>query len=99
MCAGSCSRPSVKREISLLDGHTDTLLKEGYPKPHRDRAGAVVHAKLTMRRSRSQRKSYDLRTFDVLENGVGTLVSGELFDWLKRIGIGDRLKGMELSAL
>jgi hypothetical protein len=51
-----------------------------------------------MRRSRSQRKSYDLWTLDVLENGVGTLVSGELFDWLKRIGIGDSLKGMEVSA-
>jgi len=33
-----------------------------------------------MRRSRSQRKTYDLRAFDVLENGVGILVSEELFD-------------------
>jgi hypothetical protein len=36
-----------------------------------------------MRRSGSQKKTYDLRTFDVLKNGVGTLVSGALLDWLK----------------
>jgi hypothetical protein len=36
--------------------------------------------------------------FDVSEDGVGILVGQELFNWLDRIGIGDRLKGVELSA-
>ena len=55
-------------------------------------------AKIRMRAGRSQEKAYDLRIFDVSENGVGILVGEELFDWLGRIGIGDRLKEVELCA-
>ena len=52
-------------------------------------------AKIRMRAGRSQEKVYDLRVFDVSENGVGVLIDSALFDWLERIGIGDRLKEVE----
>jgi len=55
-------------------------------------------AKISMRAGRSQEKGYDLKVFDVSENGVGILVGKELFNWLERIGIGDRLKQVELYA-
>jgi len=55
-------------------------------------------AKIRMRAGRSQEKVYDLRVFDVSENGVGVLIDSALFDWLERIGIGDRLKEVELYA-
>jgi hypothetical protein len=51
-----------------------------------------------MREGRSQENVYDFGVFDVSENGIGVLVGNELFDWLGRIGIGDRIKGVELSA-
>ena len=55
-------------------------------------------AKISMRAGRSQEKVYDFGVFDVSENGVGILVGKELFNWLERIGVGDRLEGVELSA-
>jgi len=55
-------------------------------------------AKIRMRAGRSQEKAYDLEVFDVSENGVGILVGKELSNWLERIGIGDRLKEVELYA-
>ena len=55
-------------------------------------------AKIRMREGQSQENVYDLGVFDVSENGVGILVGQELFNWLEQIGIGDRLKGVELSA-
>jgi len=61
-------------------------------------APLFAKAKVSTGVSGSQEKAYDLRVFDVSENGVGILVGQELFDWLSRIGIGDRLKGVELSA-
>ena len=61
-------------------------------------APLFAKAKVSIRASRSQEKLYDLRVFDVSENGVGILVGEGLFDWLKRIGVGDRLEGVELSA-
>ena len=61
-------------------------------------APLFAKAKISMRAGRSQEKVYDLRVFDVSENGVGILVGKELFDWLERIGIGDRLKEVELYA-
>ncbi len=63
-----------------------------------EREPLFVHAKLTIRISGSQEKSYDLRVFDISENGVGILVSEEQSDLLERIGIGDRLKEVELYA-
>jgi hypothetical protein len=57
-----------------------------------------ARAKIRMRAGRSQEKVYDLRVFDVSENGVGVLIDSALFDWLERIGIGDRLKEVELYA-
>jgi hypothetical protein len=56
-----------------------------------------VHAKVAMRRSGSQKESYDLRVFDISEKGVGILVGQELPGLLERIGIGDRLE-LELYA-
>jgi hypothetical protein len=50
-----------------------------------------------MRAGGSQGKVYDFGVFDVSENGVGIL-GKELFDCLGRIGIGDRLEEVELSA-
>jgi hypothetical protein len=61
-------------------------------------APLFAKANVSIRASRSQEKVYDLRVFDVSENGVGILVDEGLFDWLKRIGIGDKLEGVELSA-
>ena len=55
-------------------------------------------AKIKVRAGRSQKKGYDLKVFDVSENGVGILVGEELFDWLRRTRIGDRLKQVELYA-
>jgi hypothetical protein len=55
-------------------------------------------ARIRMRVGRSQGKAYDLKIFDVSENGVGVLVGKELFNWLERIGIGDRLEEVELYA-
>ena len=55
-------------------------------------------AKIRMRAGRSQEKVYDLEVFDVSEDGVGILVGKELSNWLERIGIGDRLKEVELYA-
>jgi len=63
-----------------------------------EREPLFVHAKLTMRISGSQEKSYDLKVFDVSEKGVGLLVSEEQSDLLERTGIGDRLKEVELYA-
>ena len=61
-------------------------------------APLFAKAKISMRAGRFQEKIYDFGVFDVSENGVGILVGEELFDWLERIGIGDRLKEVELSA-
>ncbi|EFK96910.1 hypothetical protein LDC_1056 [sediment metagenome] len=61
-------------------------------------APLFAKAKVSIGVSGSQEKAYDLRIFDVSENGVGILVGEELFDWLKGIGVGDRLEGVELSA-
>jgi hypothetical protein len=61
-------------------------------------APLFAKAKIRVREGGSQENVYDLRVFDVSENGVGMLVGEELFNWLERIGIGDRLKGLELSA-
>jgi hypothetical protein len=55
-------------------------------------------ANVHMRAGGSQGKVYDFGVFDVSENGVGILVGKELFDCLGRIGIGDRLEEVELSA-
>jgi sulfur carrier protein ThiS len=55
-------------------------------------------AKISMRAGGSQGRVYDFRVFDVSETGVGILVGEELFDWLERIGIGDRLEEVELYA-
>jgi c-di-GMP-binding flagellar brake protein YcgR len=57
-----------------------------------------VKAKLTMRVRERQRESYDLKIFDVSENGVGILVDRELHGLLDRIEIGDRLEKLELYA-
>jgi hypothetical protein len=61
-------------------------------------APLFAEAKIRVRTGRSQEKTYDLRVFDVSENGVGILVGKDLFSWLERIGIGDRLKEVELYA-
>jgi hypothetical protein len=61
-------------------------------------APLFAKAKIRTREGRSQESVYDLRVFDVSEDGVGILVGKELLNWLDRIGIGDRLKGVELSA-
>jgi hypothetical protein len=61
-------------------------------------APPFARARISMRVGRTQKRHYDFRVFDVSENGVGILVGNDLFNWLERIGIGDRLKGIELSA-
>jgi len=61
-------------------------------------APLFAKAKISMRAGRSQEKVQNLRIFDVSENGVGILVGEELFDWLERIEIGDRVKEVELYA-
>jgi hypothetical protein len=61
-------------------------------------APLFARARISMRVGRTQERDYDFRVFDVSENGVGIVVGNELFNWLERIGIGDRLKGIELSA-
>ena len=53
---------------------------------------------IRMRAGRSHEKACDLKVFDVSENGVGILVDSEMFDRLERVGIGDRLKKVELYA-
>jgi hypothetical protein len=63
-----------------------------------DQEPLFAYAKLTIRISGSQEKSYELRVFDVSENGVGLLVSEEQSDLLERTGIGDRLEAVELYA-
>jgi hypothetical protein len=57
-----------------------------------------AEARIKVRAGRSKKKAYDLKVFDVSESGVGILVGKELFNWLERIGIGDRLKEVELYA-
>ena len=61
-------------------------------------APLFAKAKIRTRAGRSQEKTYDLEVLDVSENGVGILVGKELSNWLERIGIGDRLKEVELYA-
>ncbi len=61
-------------------------------------APLFAKAKIRMREGRSQEKVYDFGVFDVSENGVGVLVGKELFNWLERIEIGDRLQEVELYA-
>ena len=61
-------------------------------------APLFAKAKIGMKEERSQENGYDLRIFDVSENGVGILIGKELFNWLDRIGIGCKLKGVELYA-
>ena len=61
-------------------------------------AALFAKAKIRTRAGRSQEKTYDLEVLDVSENGVGILVGKELSNWLERIGIGDRLKEVELYA-
>jgi hypothetical protein len=56
-----------------------------------------VNVKVILRRSGSQKETYDLRVFDISEKGVGILVGQELSGLLERIGIGDRLE-LELYA-
>ena len=62
-----------------------------------ERGPLFVHAKLTMRTSESQERSYDLLVFDVSEKGVGLLVGEKQSDSLARIGIGDAIE-LELYA-
>jgi hypothetical protein len=57
-----------------------------------------AEARIKVRAGQSKKKAYDLKVFDVSESGVGILVGKELFNWLERIGIGDRLKEVELCA-
>jgi len=61
-------------------------------------APLFTKAKIRMREGLSQEDVYDLWVLDVSENGVGILVGKELFNWLERIGIGDKVSGVELSA-
>jgi len=61
-------------------------------------APLFAKAKIRMREGQPQENVYDLGVFDVSEKGVGILVGKELFHWLEQIGIGDRVKGVELSA-
>jgi hypothetical protein len=61
-------------------------------------APLFAKAKISLRTGRSQEEVYDIGIFDISENGIGILVGEELFDWLERIGIGDRLKEVELYA-
>jgi hypothetical protein len=61
-------------------------------------APLFAKATISMRVGRNQDKVHDFGVFDVSENGVGILVGKDLSNWLERIGIGDRLKGVELSA-
>lgn len=61
-------------------------------------APLFAKAKIRMKEGRSQENVYDLGVFDVSESGVGLLVDREVFKWLGRIGVGDRLKEIELSA-
>jgi c-di-GMP-binding flagellar brake protein YcgR len=61
-------------------------------------APVFVNAKLTMRGRRSQGESYDLKIFDISENGVGILVGEELHGLLEGTEIGDRLEQVELCA-
>jgi hypothetical protein len=64
----------------------------------RNVAPFFAEARIKVRAGRSKKKAYDLKVFDVSESGVGILVGKELFNWLERIGIGDRLKEVELYA-
>lgn len=61
-------------------------------------APLFVEARIRVRGGQSKKKAYDLKVFDVSESGVGILVGKELFNWLERTGIGDRLKEVELYA-
>jgi hypothetical protein len=57
-----------------------------------------VNARLRTKETRSRKKSYDLDIFDVCEKGVGILVGKDLYDFLERIRIGDRIMDVELYA-
>jgi hypothetical protein len=57
-----------------------------------------VNARLRTKATRSREKSYDLDIFDVCEKGVGILVGKDLYDFLERIRVGDRLMEVELYA-
>ena len=57
-----------------------------------------AEARIKVRAGLSKKKAYDLKVFDISESGVGILVGKELFNWLERIGIGDRLREVELYA-
>ncbi len=61
-------------------------------------APLFAKAIIRIREERSQENVYDFGVFDVSENGVGILVGKELFNWLDRIGIGSKLKRVELYA-
>ena len=51
-----------------------------------------------MKAGGSQQKVYEFKVFDLYEKGIGILVGKELFKWLERIEIGERLQGVELFA-
>ena len=54
--------------------------------------------RITIKTSALEEKDYDLKVFDISENGVGLLVGGEMKALLEQTDPGQRLEEVELLA-
>jgi hypothetical protein len=79
--------------ITILDRRRDNR----YETDHVE-APLFVSARITIKTSALEEKDYDLKVFDISENGVGLLVGGEMKALLEQTDPGKRLEEVELLA-
>jgi hypothetical protein len=61
-------------------------------------APLFLDARLTVKTGEGQNKSYDLKVFDISENGVGILAAEDMQDLLQQLDLGYRIEELELLA-
>jgi hypothetical protein len=79
--------------ITILDRRTaDRYEIDRVPSP------LFVNAKVTVQTETCREKSYDLKVFDISENGVGVLIGEEAQEAFEEMCLGKRLEVIELLA-
>jgi hypothetical protein len=79
--------------IAILDRRRDNH----YEIDHVD-APLFVNAKITIKTSALEEKDYDLKVFDISENGVGIVLGEELPEKLEELDLGKKFEEIELLA-
>ena len=79
--------------VTILDRRRDNR----YETDHVE-APLFVSARITIKTGALEEKDYDLKVFDISENGVGVLVGGEMQALLDQMDYGKRLEEVELLA-